>query len=411
MSKKAKAKTALEVSKLTAEGLHAVGGVAGLYLQITDGARSWILRVTVGDKRRYMGLGGYPDVTLAQAHDKAREARRLIDQGVDPILDRKRRRSDLQAQQAAGKTFAEVQHLFLDAKSDEWRNAKHRAQWGSTLDTYAGPVIGNVLVGDVTQAHVETILTPIWKSKTETATRVRGRIEQVLDYAKTKGWRTGDNPARWRGFLDKTLAKPTKIKKKSQRAALPIDDMPAFMVELRARHGISPRALEFQILTAARPGEVRGALWSEIDLDEATWTVPGERMKAGKAHRVPLSPRAVTLLRSLDRVDGVDVVFMSPSGGTLSDMAMTKVTRDMKVAAVPHGMRSSFKDWASERTAYPNELSEAALAHTIPNKSEAAYRRGDLFDKRRRMMDDWAKFIDTPTPKGKVVPMRGRKSA
>lgn len=398
MSRKATELGALAVSRLRDPGMHAVGGVSGLYLQVTpSGARTWILRATMGGKRRDMGLGGYPDVTLAAAREKAREARAKIEQGIDPILERERALSQLKAEQAKSITFAAAARALIDAKSDEWRNAKHRAQWSSSLETYAFPIIGKLQVADVTQAHVLSVLQPIWKEKTETANRLRGRIEQVLDWAKVRGYREGENPARWRGHLDKLLPAPTKIARVVHHRALPIDAMPGFMAELRQRKGIAPRALEFLVLTAARSGEVRGATWQEIDMDAAVWTVPAERMKAGKEHRAPLSLQALELLASLPRLEGNDLVFPAPRGGVLSDMTITAVMRRMELDAVPHGMRSTFRDWAAERTNYPREVAEMALAHTIGNAVEAAYRRGDLFEKRVQMMADWAAFCSGTT--------------
>lgn len=393
MSRKATELGALAVSRLRDPGLHAVGGVSGLYLQVTaSGARTWILRATMGGKRRDMGLGGYPDVTLAEAREKAREARAKIEQGIDPILERERALSLLKAEQAKSMTFEAACRALIDAKSDEWRNAKHRAQWSSSLETYAYPVIGKLQVGDVGQAHVLSVLQPIWKDKTETANRLRGRIEQVLDWAKVRGFREGENPARWRGHLDKLLPAPAKIARVVHHKALPIDAMPGFMAALRQRKGIAPRALEFLVLTAARSGEVRGATWQEIDMDAAVWTVPAERMKAGKEHRVPLSHQALALLAGLPRVHGIELVFPAPRGGLLSDMALTALMRRMELDAVPHGMRSTFRDWTAERTNYPREVAEMALAHTIGNAVEAAYRRGDLFTKRAEMMAEWAIF-------------------
>lgn len=395
MSRKATELGALAVSRLREPGLHAVGGVSGLYLQVTSsGARSWILRATVGGKRRDMGLGGFPDVTLAFAREKAREARSKIEQGLDPILERERALSLLRAEQAKSMTFEAACQALIDAKSDEWRNPKHRAQWAASLATYAYPTIGKLQVGDVGQAHILSILQPIWKEKTETATRLRGRIEQVLDWARVRGFREGENPARWRGHLDKLLPAPTKIAKVVHHKALPIDAMPGFMAQLRQRKGLSARALEFLVLTAARSGEVRGATWQEIDMEAAVWTVPAERMKAQKEHRVPLSPQALALLAGMPRVEGNDLVFPAPRGGQLSDMTLTNLMRRMELDAVPHGMRSTFRDWAAERTHFPREVAEMALAHTIGNAVEAAYRRGDLFTKRAEMMTAWGIFLN-----------------
>lgn len=395
MSRKATELGALAVGRLREPGLHAVGGVSGLYLQVTaSGARSWILRATIGGKRRDMGLGGYPDVTLAIAREKAREARAKIEQGIDPILERERALSALRAEQAQSMTFEGACRALIDAKSDEWRNPKHRAQWVATLENYAYPIIGKLQVGDVGQAHVLNVLQPIWKEKTETAKRLRGRIEQVLDWARVRGFRDGENPARWRGHLDKLLATPSKIAPVVHHRALDINAMPAFMAGLHQRQGIAARALEFLVLTAARSGEVRGATWAEIDMDARVWTVPAERMKAGKEHRVPLSPQALALLASLPRIEGNELVFPAPRGGVLSDMTLTAVMRRMGLDAVPHGMRSTFRDWAAERTNYPREVAEMALAHAIGNAVEAAYRRGDLFTKRAEMMAGWALFVE-----------------
>lgn len=393
MARKAKELSALEVGRLTVPGNHAVGGVAGLYLYVNDaGARSWVLRVMVGDKRRHMGLGGFPDVTLSQAKEKARQARVAIGQGMDPIVERKAVLSKLRAQQAQEKTFEQAANAYIESHGDGWRNPKHRAQWFSTLETYAFPVMGKLLVRDVALEHVLSVLEPIWKSKTETASRLRGRIENVLDWASARQYRTGENPARWKGMLDKLLPAPTKVKKVEHHRALSIDALPGFMTQLSGRVGTAARALEFTILTAARSGEVRGANWSEIDLENRVWTVPAERMKAGKEHRVPLSQEALRVLRAQPMIAGVDLVFPAPRGRSLSDMALTEVMRRMEVDAVPHGFRSTFRDWAGERTHFPRDLAEQALAHTLESKVEAAYRRGDALEKRRVMMQAWADY-------------------
>ena len=398
MPKKAKELSALEVQRIRTAGLHAVGVVAGLHLQVVpSGARSWVLRVVVGGKRRDMGLGGYPDVTLAGAREKARAAREAIVQGIDPIAARVAARSALAAVRGAAITFKEAAEHFVDAKSGEWKNAKHRQQWSNTLAAYAVPVIGSMQVRDIGLPHIIKILDPIWTAKTETASRVRARLESVLDWATVRGYRHGDNPARWKGHLDKILAKPGKVAKVEHHLALPLDQVTPFMRALQQRHGIAARALEVLILTATRSGEVRAARWDEFDLDAGLWTIPAERMKAGREHRVPLPARVLAILNALPRLVGVELVFPAPRGGVLSDMSLTAVTRRMGVAAVPHGFRSTFRDWAAERTDYPSEMAEMALAHAINNKVEAAYRRGDLFEKRRRMMEDWAHFCEMPT--------------
>ncbi len=398
------------MSRLKSPGLHAVGGVAGLRLQVTpSGSRSWILRTTAGGKRIEKGLGGYPDVTLARAREKAREARDMIERGVNPIEAAKLAKSALAAAVASAWTFDQCAADYIEAKSEGWTNPKHTAQWKATLETYASPVMGRLLVRDIELPHVLRVLEPIWTTKTETATRVRGRIEAVLNWATTKGYRSGLNPARWRGHLENLLAKPGAVAKVEHHAALPAGAMGAFMVRLRAAEGMGARALEFAILTAARSGEVRGATWDEIDLDGAVWTVPAERMKAGEEHSVPLSRQAVALLRSLPRIRGAALVFQAPKGGELSDMTLSAVLRRMEVPAVPHGFRSTFRDWCSEHTNYPRDAAEMALAHAIPNKVEAAYRRGDLFNKRIKMMQDWANFCGRVQTDATVTPIATRK--
>lgn len=386
MPKRTKELAAVQLPRLPV-GLHAAGGATGLYLRVAPtGARNWILRVVIGARRRDMGLGGWPDVPLGEARDRARQARRKIEEGIDPIEARKANMTTLRETPS----FAECAKRTIDAKRPEWKNAKHADQWTSTLDTYAKPTIGKMPVDQIELSHVVDILAPLWTTKTETASRLRMRIEAVLAWATASGFRKGDNPARWRGNLDAVLAKPGKVAKVKHHKALSIDALPDFITALRSREGIAPRALEFLILTASRSGEVRGATWEEIDSN--VWTIPAERMKAGKEHRVPLSPRAVKLLEGLPRMAGTDLVFPAARGDQLSDMALSAVMRRMEVNAVPHGFRSTFRDWASERTNYPRDVAEMALAHTIGDKVEAAYRRGDLFTKRTKMMNDWAKF-------------------
>lgn len=383
---------ALAVSRIAAAGYHAVGGVAGLYLQVLPtGGRTWILRADIGGRRREMGLGGYPSVTLSGAREAARGARDLIRAGIDPIDRARAAKAKLTVTSTqSGWTFRQAGEAYVATHEAGWKNAKHRAQWSSTLAAYVYPVVGDLGVDAVGLSHVMDILTPIWTTKTETARRVRGRLEAVLDWAATRELRSGPNPARWKGHLDKLLADPSKVSRVRHHRALPIDDMPGFIARLAEVGGVGARALLFGILTAARSGETRGATWGEMDVARGTWTVPAERMKGGRAHRAALSRAAIDLLGVPGRPD--DLVFPAANGGTLSDMTLAKVLRDMKVDAVPHGFRSTFRDWAAERTEHANELAEMALAHAVGSKVEAAYRRGDLFARRVALMKDWAVF-------------------
>ncbi|MBI2276336.1 MAG: integrase arm-type DNA-binding domain-containing protein [Dechloromonas sp.] len=413
MPRKAKELSALEVNRLTAPGLHAVGGVAGLYLQVTDsGARSWILRATVGTRRRDIGLGGFPDVTLAGAREAARAGRLKIKDGIDPVEEAKAKRSALAASQAAAITFGDAAAKYIAAHESGWKSTKHAAQWTSTLETYAHPIIGKIRVSEIETAHIITILESIWTTKTETASRLRGRIESVLDWATVRGYRKGENPARWKGHLDMILPARAKVQKVEHHAAIDYREIGAFMVKLAKFDGMGARALEFAILAAARSGEVRGATWSEIDEKAAVWTIPAGRMKAEKEHRIPLSPPALALLRKLPRITGTDLVFPNNKEmpTVLSDMTLTSVLRRMGQTVTVHGFRSTFRDWAGEMTAYPREVIEHALAHQLKDKAEAAYARGTLFDKRRRLMVDWARYCATSAA-NKVTPIRGRAIA
>lgn len=428
MPKKAKALSPLEVGRLTTPGLHAVGGVTGLHLIVKDtGARSWILRATVGSKRRDIGMGGFPDVTLAQAREKAREAREAIRAGSDLILLRREARSALIAAQAAAVTFDEAANSYIKSHEAGWRNVKHAAQWRATLKEYASPVIGNMLVADVKTSHIVKVLEPIWRTKTETASRLRGRIEQILDWSRVRGYRSGENPARWRGHLDKLLPATSKVAKQGNHPALDWREVGAFWSALAGIEGIGAAALRFAILTAARSGEVRGATWKEIDLQAGIWTVPAARTKSGREHRVPLTQTALDVLRELPRIEGSDLIFTSPRGGELSDATLNAAIKRLHEASVKaggdgwidrrqddrvataHGIaRSTFRTWAAEATAYPREIAEAALAHVITDKTEAAYQRGDALDRRRRLMDDWSRFLVTPSATAAAVhPIRG----
>src|SRR6056297_1799592 len=400
LPRKAKEMSAVEVRKITHPGSGgnrnvAVGGVDGLLLQVTPtGARSWLLRATVKGKRRQIGLGAYPDVTLAQARERARGVKDMIWQGIDPLAEKRRL------------TFAQAMEKTLEARTAEFRNEKHKKQWRSTLDNYAVPVLGNMAVQDIGVADVLRVLEPIWREKTVTAKRLRGRIEAVLSWATVGGHRTGDNPARWRGNLDAVLPKPGKVAKVRHNPALSLTDVPDWFTDLRKRDGMATRALEFVAMTAARSGEVRGATWDEIDIEAGMWIIPAERMKAGKEHRVPLTQEAIALLKDLPRMEGSPYVFPAARGGALSDMALSACMRRINDArqggyldrrsgrpAVPHGLRSTFRDWAAERTDYPREMAEIALAHTVGSTVERAYLRADMVEKRRTMMAEWNSFL------------------
>lgn len=426
MPKKAKDLTALEVARLRHSGkggntTFAVGNVSGLQLQCTPGgARTWLLRTLVGTKRREIGLGGYPDVPLADAVRRAREAKDKIRSGIDPVEERKAARAALAAAQARGLTFSEAVDRYLIAKLDAFKNGKHRGQWEMTLKSYAGPAIGPLLVSDVTVQDVLRVLEPIWRTKTETASRLRGRIEAVLAWATVAGHRTGDNPARWAGNLKELLPAPAKVAVSDNQPAVQIDDAVRWFKALRTRDGLGSRALEFAALTACRSQEVRGATWDEIEFDKALWIVPAARMKMGREHRVPLTADAMALLKALPRVADCPFVFPSAKGGQLSDMTLSATMRrihDAEIAnsgagfvdraskrpAVPHGLRSTFRDWVAEHTAFPGDMAEVALAHKVSNAVEAAYRRGDQLEKRRQMMAAWGDFLSGRAAKHNVV--------
>ncbi|MGK8235138.1 tyrosine-type recombinase/integrase [Roseovarius sp. MS2] len=418
--------TALDVKRLAHPGgkrnmLFPVGGVPGLHLQVSPNAgRSWVLRAMVGEKRRDIGLGGFPGVTLSQARDKAREARDKIERGLDPVEERKAAKAALVVAQRRGLTFADAVDKALAAKLDAFKNAKHRQQWENTLAAYATPELGRMLVQDITTQDILRVLKPLWMEKTATASRLRGRIEAVLSWATVAGHRKGDNPARWAGNLKELLPPPSKVANEGNHPALALEDAPRWFAALQAREGFGARALEFAALTATRSQEVRGALWDEIDLKAAVWIIPGARMKMGKEHRVPLSARAVNMLEALPRLKDNPFVFPAARGGQLSDMTLSATMKRMHEAevaeggtgfldrtskrpAVPHGLRSTFRDWVGEKTAYPGDMAEVALAHKISNAVEASYRRGDMIEKRRRMMGDWADFVAGKVKGGKVV--------
>jgi integrase len=397
----------------------------GLYLLVKkSGARFWVFRYKLnGGKQREAGLGRAGDgrncVRLAEAREKASILFRQVRSGIDPLAAREAASAAAKAaaQDAAikGITFRDAARRYIDAHAATWRNPKHAAQWPSTIDVYANPVFGDLSVADVATVHVLGALESIWLTKPETASRLRGRIERILDFAKTRGWRSGENPAAWKGHLSMTLPARSKVRKVEHHAALPWREMGDFMAVLRDQAGAGARALGFAIFAAARSGEVRGARWREIDLSAATWVVPAGRMKSGREHRVPLSEPALEILRQMvaaRMADNGDALVFPGQDTTrpLSDMTLTAVLRRMSRGDLTaHGFRSTFRDWAAEATAYPAELVEMALAHTVGSKVEAAYRRGDLFEKRRRLMSDWADFCLTPSVGEKLNVVRLRE--
>ena len=413
------------VETVTAPGKYFDGH--GLFLRVAkNGARQWVQRITIRGKRTELGLGSPPAVTLATARRLALENRGKAMLGGDPLADKRKDRE--------GMSFADAVEKYLAAKLSEFRNEKHRKQWRSTLDAYAAPVLGRKLVSEITVQDVLRALEPIWRDKTETASRLRGRIENVLSWATVAGHRVGDNPARWKGNLSEMLPKPAKVAKGENQPALALGDVARWWADLAQRDGMAARALEFLALTAARSGEARGATWAEIDLGDvatpatsatrgAVWTIPASRMKNGRPHRVPLTPEAVALLERLPRLDGSPYVFFAPRGGMLSDMSISAVMRRMQEAqvkagevgyldpaskrpAVPHGLRSTFRQWAAEQ-GYPRDMSEIALAHFIGSEVERAYQRSDMLDRRRDMMAAWAAFLRGEAVQGDNVVKMG----
>jgi integrase len=398
--------TALGISKITKPGRYADG--LGLWLQVSSfGTKSWIFRFQRDGKARHMGLGPLHTISLAEARQKATECRKMLLDGLDPIEQRRSLRQRAKVNAARGVTFRECAERLIAAQEVGWRNAVHRQQWQNTLATYVFPLLGDLPVAAVDTALVIEVLEPIWTMKPETAARLRGRIEAVIDWAAARGYREGENPARWKGHLQNLLPARSKIARVRHHPALPYCELPTFMSELREREGVSARALEFAVLTAARTREVVGARWQEINLSGRTWIVPPERMKAGREHRVPLSDRAAEILESLPQE--AEFVFVGDEPGRpLSNRAMLDQLKRMGRSAVTvHGFRSTFRDWAAEMTAYASEVVEMALAHAVKGTVEAAYRRGDLIEKRRRLMADWAGYCTSPPAEGgTVVPLR-----
>ncbi|HJV76589.1 MAG TPA: tyrosine-type recombinase/integrase [Noviherbaspirillum sp.] len=419
--------SAMKVNRLDEPGYYGDG--AGLYLQISPfRTKSWIFKYTLNGRSREMGLGSIHDFTLAEARELAMAQRKLLKEKIDPIEARDAKNQARLLEAAKRITFDECVEKYIDTHRTGWKNAKHIEQWENSLATYARPNIGKLSVADIDTGLVLKCLEPIWSTKTETATRVRGRIEKVLDWATTRGYRQGENPARWKGHLEHNLPTPNRISKVVHHPALPFIEVGSFVQALRQRSGSAASALELAILTAVRSGEVRGATWSEIDMDRGIWTIPSERMKMKTEHRVPLSKRALEILEKMKAVAEstapTSLVFPSPRGKKLSDMTLTAVIRrmnegdapkwiDPKTGAqvVPHGFRSSFRDWAAEDTNYPRWLAEKALAHLVGDETERAYQRGDLLEKRRQLMEDWATYCNTEHKPREVVQIMSSAAA
>ena len=388
--------TALEVARLKQPGRYSDGH--GLWLQVSQtGTKAWLFRYMRDGRARQMGLGPLYSVSLAEARIRARQARQLLLDSYDPIDLKRDARTAVRLERAKAVTFHQCADDYLDAHAGAWRNAKHRKQWQATLDAYAHPLIGTLPVASIDTALTLKILRPIWKDKPETASRLRGRIERILAWATVHGFRRGDNPARWRGHLDALLPAKSKVRPVRHHPALPFVELPAFMTELRKRDSVSARALEFTVLTAARTSEATGATWEEIDLKAKVWTVPAKRMKSARPHRVPLTERTLEILNDLPRDNSGFLFIGAKVGSPISNMAMLELLRGMRGDRLTvHGFRSTFSDWARERTAYPRDVVEMALAHAIKDKSEAAYRRGDALEKRGRLMADWARYCEAP---------------
>ena len=403
--------TDLKVRKLTEPGRYPDG--AGLLLQIaTAGTKSWIYRFMLNGKSREMGLGPFPLISLSEARAAATDARKLCFNGIDPIEERRAARAKTALEKARSVTFGDAAKRYIAAHRAAWRNEKHATQWEATLATYVEPHIDKLPVQDIETGLVMKVLEPIWSEKPETAARVRGRVEAIINWATARGYRIGDNPARWRGHLEKLLPKRSKVRKVRHHPCLSYGELPNFMSVLRKTPGTAARALEFAILTAARTGEVIGAQVSEIDLENKVWIVPADRMKAGNEHRVPLCERAIDIVKEISRDEKNAHVFpgrYSPEG--LSNMSLLKVLKTIGRSDVTvHGFRSSFRDWAAEQTNHPAEVVEMALAHTVQDKTEAAYRRGDLFEKRAQVMSDWGAHC-SPDNSGKVLSFGRKHSA
>lgn len=389
--------------------LHAVGAVGGLYLHCRPPpsgdakafARSWILRVRFEDSLREEGLGPYPEVSLSSAREKARQYKENVRNGIDPRQIKAAMKSKRLRAQAKAITFIEIGRRYESKKSKEYKTAKQVQKLKSHLETYVYPYIGKLVVSDIERAHIVQLLSPHWETKTETMTRIRALVENILDMAGAEGLRSGDNPARWKGNLELSLPAPSRLTKVKHFAAMSLSDLPEFMEALEQKTTIGALALRFGILTAARSGEIRGTTWDEIDLDTKVWTIPKERMKGNRVHKVPLSPDAVKLIKKLPRDN--DLVFPSPTGRQLSDMTLTKVLKDMGHKVTQHGFRATFRTWSQEHTNYAEEVCELALAHVNSDHTRAAYARSELLEKRRQLMQDWQWFCERGDANGNIV--------
>jgi integrase len=389
-------------------GYSADGG--GLYLRVAvGGSKGWIFRFSRNGRTRDAGLGPYPAVTLVRAREEAERCRRLVAAGIDPIDARQQERERARVASAKATTFEQCANAFLASRELGWKSAGYSAQWRSILRHYVNPVVGALPVHTVDTGLLLKVVEPIWGEKPEMANRVRAVIESILNWAKARGHRAGENPAAWRGHLDQLLPARSKVRRPQHHPALPYADMPAFMEQLRGRDAIAARALEFIILTASRPGEGLGVPWAEIDLDSKTWTVPARRMKSGREHRVPLSRRAMAIVTEMAEIRLNDFVFPGmKEGRAMSEMGPRFLLRSLRPGVTRHGFRSTFRDWAAETTNFPNHVVEMALAHMVGDRVEAAYRRGDLFEKRRRLMEAWAGYCARAPESAKVLPLRQR---
>ena len=405
MAKLIKRLSALKVSKLNKRGWYADG--EGLYLQVSaTGSKSWVYRYKKAGKERWHGLGQYADDnSLEDARSAAGACRKLRRKGIDPIDYKRQQDSDKLLEDAKSITFKECATQYIESHKSGWKNSKHESQWTNTLETYAYPFIGNISVQKIDVGLVMQVIEPIWHKKTETASRVRQRIEKVLDWAKVRQYRTGDNPAVWRGHIENLLPKRSKVQKVKHFKAMPYADVPGYFIALRQTNSLSAKALAFTILTATRNNEVREAKWNEIDLDAGIWTIPEERMKAGKTHRVPLTKECLKILEETKPFKTSDYVFSFSKDKPLSNQALLKTLKSKHPTLTVHGFRSSFRDWCAEMTAYPREVAEAALAHSLTNATEAAYQRGDLFVKRSKLMNAWSDYCITDKVESEVIPI------